>query len=271
VRLLDGVPAKCRPLFELLAASGLRISEAIGLRWSALVLDRPEPHLRVRRAIVKGATVAPKSRHRARLIPLTPELAATLRAHRPCDAVDDAFAFPGRHGGACDQGNLRRRVLVPALDRAARLTLVGSNGGDEGGGTGRGDPDHCSGRAARARLFAPCSCLSTIATLSRPRAWAALVALSRVRWKSPRRCSNSSETRRHTRKWAGVVVTVEPPMRGPVGAGSRFRQTSRTLGIRFPMLLEVIEYEPNHRIAPKSVWPARSLTAAGGVSTQPRP
>jgi hypothetical protein len=42
-------------------------------------------------------------------------------------------------------------------------------------------------------------------------------------------------------------------MRGPVGAGSRFGQTSRTLGIRFPMLLEVIEYEPNHRIAPKSV------------------
>jgi integrase len=32
VRLLDEVPAKWRPLFELLAATGLRISEAIGLR-----------------------------------------------------------------------------------------------------------------------------------------------------------------------------------------------------------------------------------------------
>jgi site-specific recombinase XerD len=31
VRLLDEVPAKWRPLFELLAATGLRISEAIGL------------------------------------------------------------------------------------------------------------------------------------------------------------------------------------------------------------------------------------------------
>jgi integrase len=39
VRLLDEVPAKWRPLFELLAATGLRISEAIGLRWSDLVLD----------------------------------------------------------------------------------------------------------------------------------------------------------------------------------------------------------------------------------------
>jgi integrase len=76
VRLLDEVPARWRPLFELLAATGLRISEAIGLRWSDLVLDGPAPHLRVRRAIVKGATVAPKSRHGARLIPLAPELAA---------------------------------------------------------------------------------------------------------------------------------------------------------------------------------------------------
>ena len=40
-------------------------------------------NLHVRRAIVKGVTVAPKSRHVARLMPLAPELAATLRAHRP--------------------------------------------------------------------------------------------------------------------------------------------------------------------------------------------
>jgi integrase len=119
VRLLDEIPAKWRPLFELLAATGLRISEAIGLRWSDLVLDVPAPHLRVRRAIVKGAIVAPKSRHGARLIPLTPELAATLRAHRPRNGVDDAFVFPGRDGAASDQGSLRRRVLVAAAEARA--------------------------------------------------------------------------------------------------------------------------------------------------------
>jgi integrase len=122
-RLLDEIPPKWRPLFELLAATGLRISEAIGLRWSDLVLDGPAPHLQVR-AIVKGAAVAPKSRHGARLIPLTPELAATLRAHRPHNAVEDAFVFPGRDGGASDQGSLRRRVLIPAAERAG-LTGVG--------------------------------------------------------------------------------------------------------------------------------------------------
>jgi integrase len=124
VSLLDEIPAKWCPLFELLAATGLRISEAVGLRWSDLVLDGGTPHLRVRRAIVRRAVVAPKSRHGARLIPLTPELATTLRMHRPRDAADDAFVFCGRSGGAADQGSLRRRVLVPAAARAG-LTGVG--------------------------------------------------------------------------------------------------------------------------------------------------
>ena len=124
VRLLEEVPAKWRPLFELLAATGLRISEAVGLRWSDLVLEGDAPYLQVRRAIVKGVTVAPKSRHGARLIPLAPELAAALRAHRPREAAGDAFVFPGRDGGASDQGSLRRRVLVPAAARAG-LTGVG--------------------------------------------------------------------------------------------------------------------------------------------------
>jgi integrase len=124
VRLLDEVPAKWRPLFELLAATGLRISEAVGLRWSDLALDGPAPHLQVRRAIVKGAVVAPKSRHGARMIPLTVELAALLRTRRSDGAADDDFVFPGRAGGASDQGSLRRRVLVPAAERAG-LSGVG--------------------------------------------------------------------------------------------------------------------------------------------------
>jgi integrase len=124
VRFLDDVPPKWRPLFELLAATGLRISEAVGLRWSDLVLDGDTPRLQVRRAVVKGAVVAPKSRHGARLTPLTPEQAARLRAYRPDGAGDDAFGFPGRDGAASDQGSLRRRVLVPAAQRAG-LTGVG--------------------------------------------------------------------------------------------------------------------------------------------------
>jgi integrase len=122
--LLEEIPQKWRLLFEMLAATGLRISEAIGLRWSDFVLDGRTPHLHVKRAIVKGAIVAPKSRHGARPIPLTPDLAAMLRAHRPRGTADDAFVFPGREGAASDQGSRRRRVLVPAAERAG-LTGVG--------------------------------------------------------------------------------------------------------------------------------------------------
>ena len=123
-RLLEEVPAKWRPLFELLAATGLRISEAIGLRWSDRALEGSSAHLQVRRAVVRRAIVAPKSRHGARLIPLSAELAATLRDHRPRAAAEDAYVFPGRDDGPSDPGSLRRRVLVPAAKRAG-LTGVG--------------------------------------------------------------------------------------------------------------------------------------------------
>lgn len=123
-QLLDEVPTKWRPLFDLLAATGLRISEAIGLRWSDLALQGSSGHLQVRRAVVRRAVVAPKSRHGARLIPLSGQLAATLRDHRPSGAADDAYVFPGREGAPSDPGSLRRRVLAPAAKRAG-LTGVG--------------------------------------------------------------------------------------------------------------------------------------------------
>jgi integrase len=123
-RLLDEAPGKWRPLFDLLAATGLRISEAIALRWSDLHLNGPAPRVQVSRAIVKGVVGAPKSRHAKRLVPLPNDLAATLHALRPADAPDDAFVFPGRCGGPSDPGALRRRVLVPAARRAG-LSGVG--------------------------------------------------------------------------------------------------------------------------------------------------
>jgi integrase len=123
-RLLAEAPPKWRPLFDLLAATGLRISEAIALRWSDLVLDGPAPHLQVTRAIVKGVVGAPKSRHGKRLVPLPNDLAGTLRALRPAGAPDDALIFLGRDGGPSDPGALRRRVLVPAAGRA-ELSGVG--------------------------------------------------------------------------------------------------------------------------------------------------
>src|SRR4029453_8869722 len=113
-RLLAEIPAKWRPLFELLAATGLRVSGALWLRWSDLELDAERAQLRVTRAIVRGVAVAPKSRNGVRVIPLPRELADELRARRPPDAEDDQPAFEDRDGLPADSGSLRRRVLPPA-------------------------------------------------------------------------------------------------------------------------------------------------------------
>jgi len=123
-RLLEEVPLKWRPLLDLLAVTGLRISEAVALRWSDLELDSRSPRLRVSRAIVRGVVGGPESRHGARLVPLPDDLASTLRASRQPGAVDDALVFPGRDGAPADVRSLRRRVLVPAAGRAG-LTAVG--------------------------------------------------------------------------------------------------------------------------------------------------
>ncbi len=67
--MLAEIPDQWRPLFELLATTGLRISEAIGLRIMDADLDAAQPRIHVRRAIVNGQLIGPKSRHGRRTIP----------------------------------------------------------------------------------------------------------------------------------------------------------------------------------------------------------
>lgn len=102
----------------LLASTGLRISEAIALRWCDLDLDASPPRLRVRRAIVGGIVGAPKSRHGARTIPLPDDLAGRLRAQRPSDVQAEDLVFLNGRRHALKPDNLRNRVLAPAAKRA---------------------------------------------------------------------------------------------------------------------------------------------------------
>jgi integrase len=117
-RLLDEIPDEHAPLFDLLASTGLRISEAIALRWCDLDLDRNPPRLRVHRAIVGGVVGAPKSRHGARTVPLADDLASRLRASQRSGSADDELVFPSRGGNPLNPNNLRNRVLRPAAQRA---------------------------------------------------------------------------------------------------------------------------------------------------------
>jgi len=95
-RVLAEIPAEWSPFFELLASTGLRVSEVIALRWMDLDLDTP--CLWVRRSIVGGVVGAPKSRFGRRCIPLDPGLVAGLTARRKPGTGEEDLVFPSRRG-----------------------------------------------------------------------------------------------------------------------------------------------------------------------------
>jgi integrase len=115
--VLAMTPECHRPLFGLLAATGLRISEAIALQRLHLQLDGEEPEVCIRRAIVRNRIVPPKSKYGNREVRLPAPLVANLRTHLAAQPDQDstALAFPSEAGGSLDPGNLRRRVLKPLV------------------------------------------------------------------------------------------------------------------------------------------------------------
>ena len=114
------VDTRWRVFFELLAATGLRVSEAIALRWRDMQLDGERPCVRVRRARVRGVYGPPKSRHGVRDVPLGFELVRALRARQTASEwprVDD-LVFPSLAGTPMSDANLRHRTLNPAAEEA---------------------------------------------------------------------------------------------------------------------------------------------------------
>ena len=118
--LLALIPEGWRAFFWLLAATGLRVSEAVALQWRHLHLDGSSPHVKVRRGIVKGRVGPPKSRHGRREVPLDHSLVLALRDRRRDSEWpgDEDLVFPAGNGAVMSQGNLRRRVLKPAAEEA---------------------------------------------------------------------------------------------------------------------------------------------------------
>jgi integrase len=124
--LLALIPKRHRLMFRLLAATGLRISEAIALQWRHLALDGSTPHVKVRRALVKGRMGPPKSRHGRRSVPLDAQMVSELRqAHKDTDWPDaEHLVFPAGNGSPLQQSNLYRDGLRAAREEA-NLSWVG--------------------------------------------------------------------------------------------------------------------------------------------------
>lgn len=116
VRLLNHTPEREQLLFALLAQTGLRISEAIGLMWGDVEFGE-QPHLCVRRQDCRGEVGALKSEHSRRDIPLSPQMAERLW-EIGADQPETTRVFTSPLGLPLNYGNLRRRALVPAAEGA---------------------------------------------------------------------------------------------------------------------------------------------------------
>ena len=125
--LLRVIPRRHRVFFQLLAATGLRVSEAIALQWRHIELDGSSPHIKVRRGIVRGKLGPPKTRHSKRDVPISHALVLELRKHRLKSewGGDDELVFTATNGACVHVGNLRRRVLKPAAEEAGVAWAAG--------------------------------------------------------------------------------------------------------------------------------------------------
>ena len=106
----DDRAATERPLYLMVAMTGLRQGELLGLRWRDL--DAAARKVRVRQAWVRGEFKSPKSRRGSRGVPTANELVdalAELAARSPFSAEDDlVFAHP-ETGRPLDRSQVRKR------------------------------------------------------------------------------------------------------------------------------------------------------------------
>lgn len=120
--VLAELPPEWRRMFELLAHSGLRIGEAIELRWDRDVILGDRPYIKLRWQFADRRVCEPKTRYGKRDIPLSAGLAAKLREARPTDGTNK-LVFTTSFGTRLNRHNLYRDVLGPAV-RAAGVDWV---------------------------------------------------------------------------------------------------------------------------------------------------
>jgi integrase len=112
--LLAALPSESRLFCTFLAHTGLRISEAVGLRWEHLDLGE-HPKVRVREQLYKGKRKRLKSKDGKRDVPLSPDMARQLLAlRRDGYRGPESPVFASKAGTPLRPENVYRRALAPA-------------------------------------------------------------------------------------------------------------------------------------------------------------
>lgn len=114
-RLLDELDDHWRLFFEFLTHTGLRISEAIEVRWGSDLDLGERSTLKLRRQFTGGEVSAPKSAAGRRNLPLSAGMVERLRA---LEGPPGRLVFTTATGRQINRSNLWRDVLHPAAERA---------------------------------------------------------------------------------------------------------------------------------------------------------
>lgn len=110
--VLAAVPERWRLFFGFLAESGLRIGEAVELRWRDI--DLGTGWLSIERRLYRGRVGLPKGRE-TRRVRLSQRMTRELwNLRKETKAGDDDVVFTGEQGGSVEQSNVMTRVLKPA-------------------------------------------------------------------------------------------------------------------------------------------------------------
>jgi integrase len=131
-RLLDAARGdRLEALYVLMLTSACRLGELLGLRWSALDLDRGEMQIIASLKDVVGhqSLGRPKTPHSRRTIPLTPLAIASLKRHKVRQAQEKlAYPLPDWNaqglvfctstGTPYSQTNWRKQQYIPMLQKA---------------------------------------------------------------------------------------------------------------------------------------------------------
>jgi integrase len=116
--IAENMPANLKALVVLLYLTGLRIGEALALKWSDVDFDHSK--LYVRRSVWRRREQTPKSRKSLRAKHLLGGLARVLQTHRELciSSQPEDYLFSNGAGHYLDPDDLRRRVLYPAMKKA---------------------------------------------------------------------------------------------------------------------------------------------------------
>jgi len=127
-KILDMTPERYRVLFQVLALTGARAGEVLGLQWRHI--DLAKEQLRIEQSLWRGQLVPPKTNHSVRVINLSPVLAQSLRMHYEASAEKKPgdFVFCKSDGTPLHPDVLRKDVLYPILDRLNYARPSGASG-----------------------------------------------------------------------------------------------------------------------------------------------